>query len=209
VPAGTPNSPGAPQIPSETATVTPPAAPVSYAALLQQAQTMLQRRNVPVATTILQQAVDSQPNEPRAYELLGQMELAQGDVRRASEHYRAAVQKGGSAEFHVIHDNFGGQFTNVCKGVLKIRSGKVAFVADDAGDSFEVPVSQVKEARRNRVGAVGKVIGGVFRRKGSREDDDIPDAFHIRTTSKNYNLLSAAQNRPQATDLILNLIRSR
>jgi hypothetical protein len=146
------------------------------------------------ALNYAQQAARLDPSQPRAYTLLGTMLLyVRRDVAGAEQAMRAAIERGGTAAFHVYHDH-DGAFGQYCEGSFFITKAGVSFKANDGRDTFETDDSNIKEAKVNTF--MGAQVG----------------AFHIKPVQKingrdNFNFAPATQNRAEA-DLIIRLIKA-
>lgn len=107
------------------------------------------QKNPPAATASLQQAVKLEPNQARAYQLLGFMTLyGVRDYTAAETHMREAVNRGGSAVFRVFHDH-DGIFTDTCEGSLYIAKDTVRFEGDDNRHTFQTADSEIKQIKTN------------------------------------------------------------
>jgi hypothetical protein len=139
-----------------------------------------------------QQAVQLDPAQPRAYQLLGTMLLySRGDYAGAEQAMRAAIERGGSAAFIVYHDHTG-NFSEYCQGTMFVTKTGVSFKADNGVDTFETEDANIKEAKTN--GFVGSQLG----------------AFHIKPIQQingrgNFNFAPNTRNKAEA-QLILRLI---
>jgi tetratricopeptide (TPR) repeat protein len=139
-----------------------------------------------------QKAAEIDPSRPQAYQYLGTMLLyARQDYQGAQAAMRAAIERGGSAAFHVYHDHTG-NFQQYCEGTLFVSKAGVSFKANDGRDTFETEDSNIKEAKTN--GFVGAALG----------------AFHIKPVQEingrgNFNFAPNTRNKTEA-QLIINLI---
>ena len=145
---------------------------------------------------LLSRAIRLDPSRPEAYQLLGPMLLYEkADVGGAARAMRSAIERGGSALFRVYHDHAGGTFQDYCEGSLYISKNKVVFESDNGGDSYDVPLSELDEAKLNRF------VGNEFA------------AFHIRIKKpdgkkRNYNFAPATKQLAESR-LILSMIGSQ
>lgn len=91
--------------------------------------------------------------------------------------------------FRIAHDHGGGG-SDYCMSWMTVAEGRVRFQADNGKHSFDIPVSEIQRAQKNRVYLA--MIGG----------------FHIRVKKgANYNLvLFNESNQPQSPDTLLTLI---
>ncbi len=156
-------------------------------------------RNAARAVQLLQQAIQMDASQPRAYQLLGFTQLyLQNDLASAEQSMRRAIELGGSAAFRVFHDHEGGSFKQTCSGTLFVTRTNVTFKADDGRDTFEALDRDIREIKVNKfVGAnpFGALLGG----KG-----DV-GAFHIKVT-KNYNFAPLTEKKKES-ELIIKLVR--
>jgi hypothetical protein len=140
-----------------------------------------------------QQAAQLDPSQPRAYTLLGTMLLyVRGDLSGAEQAMRAAIERGGSAAFHVYHDHDGG-FGQYCEGSFFVTKTGVSFKANDGRDTFETDDSNIKEAKTNAL--MGAQVG----------------AFHIKPVQKingrdNFNFAPGTRNKAES-ELIIRMIK--
>jgi hypothetical protein len=147
------------------------------------------------AINYAQQAIQLDGSQPLAYQLLGTVLLyGKGDFNGAEQAMRAAIERGGSAVFHVYHDHVNGQFQQYCEGSFFVNKGSVSFKANDGQDTFETLDSNIKEAKTN--GFFGANFG----------------AFHIKPVQQingrgNFNFAPGSQNRNESL-LIIRLIQS-
>ena len=146
------------------------------------------------ALTYAQQAAQLDPSQPRAYTLLGTMLLyVRRDVNGAEQAMRAAIERGGTAAFHVYHDH-DGAFGQYCEGSFFVTKTGVSFKANDGRDTFETDDSNIKEAKANTF--MGAQVG----------------AFHIKPLQKingrdNFNFAPATRNKAEA-ELIIRMIKA-
>lgn len=109
------------------------------------------QKNTVGAITTLQQAVKFDPNQARAYQLLGFMTLyGQKNFDEAEKYMREAVNRGGSAVFRVFHDH-DGLFGVTCQGSLYIAKDAVRFEGDDNLHTFETLDASIKQVKMNSV----------------------------------------------------------
>jgi hypothetical protein len=141
-----------------------------------------------------QQAAQLDPSQPRAYTLLGTMLLyVRGDLSGAEQAMRAAIERGGTAAFHVYHDH-DGQFGQYCEGSFFVTKTGVSFKANDGRDTFDADDSNIKEAKVNLI--MGAQVG----------------AFHIKPVQKingrdNFNFAPNTRNKAES-ELIIRLIKA-
>lgn len=124
----------------------------SYESMINQAVDQYDnQKNTAGAITVLQNAVKAEPNEPRAYQLLGFMTLyGQKNFESAETFMREAVNRGGSAVFRVFHDH-DGLFKDTCQGSLYIAKDTVRFEGDDNKHTFETTDANIKQVKMNSI----------------------------------------------------------
>ncbi len=109
------------------------------------------KKNRQAANDSLQEAVKLQPENPRAYQLLGFMNLyGARNFDEAERYWKTAINLGGSAVLRVIHDH-NGVFITSCKGSLFIAGDTVRFESDDNKHTFETRDQNIKEIKVNSV----------------------------------------------------------
>lgn len=174
-----------------------------YDELTDQATAAYDARDVSRATQLLRQAIQLNPQHPRAYQLLGFTQLyLQSNLSEAEKSMRRAIELGGSASFRVFHDHLNGTFNQTCAGTLFVNRTNVTFRADDGRDTFEAAGSLIKEIKTNKVsgGAFGVLLGG--KNIG---------AFHIKVRfgndSRNYNFAPLTNKKAEA-ELIIALVKA-
>lgn len=103
------------------------------------------------ANDALQKAVSLQSGNPRAYQLLGFMNLyGARNFDEAERYWKKAISLGGSAVLRVIHDH-NGVFITSCQGSLYIARDKVRFESDDNKHTFETSDQNIKEIKVNSI----------------------------------------------------------
>ncbi len=175
-----------------------------YDDLTDQATAAYDARNAARAAQLLTQAIQLNPAQPRAYQLLGFTQLyLQNNIAEAEKNMRKAIELGGSASFRVFHDHANGSFKQTCEGTLFVTKHNVTFKADDGRDTFEAEDSNVKEIKLNSLagGAFGMLLGG--RDLG---------AFHIKPRQKingrdNSNFAPLTKKKTES-ELIIALVKS-
>jgi tetratricopeptide (TPR) repeat protein len=188
-----------------TATATPPTVArrgPDYDDLTDQATSAYYARDAARAAQLLQQAVQLDPSQPRAYQLLGFTQLyLQNNIDEAERNMRRAIELGGSASFRVFHDHANGSFNSTCSGTLFVTKSNVTFKADDGADTFEADDSGINEIKTNKLagGAFGALMGGKDR-----------GAFHIKvrraSDTKNYNFAPLTEKKAES-ELIIKLVQ--
>ncbi len=172
----------------------------NYTGLMDQSQRALRARNYVQAQALATQAVRLDPSKPAAYDMLGYIDLYyNGDPRGAEQHMRTAIRNGGRATFLVRHDHQNMTFADACTGYLTISRSGVNF-ASNRGDNFAARMADIREARNNKGLPFGLNTSPNFRGAPERY------TFHIKTSSKNYNMAGTSQFRKEEANLIVALI---
>jgi hypothetical protein len=159
-----------------------------YDGLIDQAQSSFVAQDFTTAGKFLAQAIELDPSRPIGFQLLGSWALFAGDHATAEKAMRAAIERGGSATFRVVHDHDGG-FGQYCEGSFFVSKAGVSFVANDGRDTFEAEDSNIKEVKTNRL--VGSNLG----------------AFHVKPVQRingrdNFNFAPVSTNKAEAALLI-------
>jgi tetratricopeptide (TPR) repeat protein len=106
-------------------------------------------KNPAASIATLQQAVKLDPNQARAYQLLGFSYLySQKNFAEAEKYMNEALNRGGSAVFRVHHDH-DGMFAESCQGSLYIAKDTVRFESDDNKHTFETTDANIKQVKMN------------------------------------------------------------
>jgi Tetratricopeptide repeat len=168
----------------------------SYDTLYSQGVSFVAAGDSDGAVNVYLQAIKLAPKSAKAYAALGELYLyTVGNLPEALKYYHAAIARGGVVTFHVHHDRGGGNFTVATDGRLMLSNSTVAYNGGTGGDSFTIPRSAVREAKRNKL--VGLLAHGQIS----------VSAFHIRLDSgKNYNLAPGSTFTEAERDLILSII---
>ena len=107
------------------------------------------QKNFAEAESFLQHAVSMQPDNPRAYQLLGFMSLyGRHDFDAAEGYWKKSISLGGNAVLRVIHDH-DGSFLTSCEGSLYISKNIVRFESDNNIHTFETTDSNIKKIEVN------------------------------------------------------------
>ncbi len=107
------------------------------------------QKDTPGAINALQQAVRLEPNNSRAYQLLGFMNLyGYTNFAEAEKNMRQAINLGGGAVFRVFHDH-DGFFKDTCKGSLYISKDGVRFESDDNKHTFNTTDANISKVTMN------------------------------------------------------------
>lgn len=103
------------------------------------------------ANDVLQEAVRLQPANPRAYQLLGFLNLyGFKNFEEAEKYWKLAIGYGGSAVLRVTHDH-GGVFLTSCEGSLYISRNKVRYESDNNVHTLETSDANIKEIKVNSI----------------------------------------------------------
>ena len=195
-------APGARRGTATAATPTGARRGLDYDDLTDQATAAYYARDAARASQLLQQAVQLDPSQPRAYQLLGFTQLyLQNNIVEAERNMRRAIELGGSASFRVFHDHANGSFNSTCSGTLFVTKSNVTFKADDGADTFEAEDTGIHEIKTNKLagGAFGVLMGGKDR-----------GAFHIKvrraSDTKNYNFAPLTEKKTES-ELIIKLVQ--
>ncbi|MDT5269809.1 MAG: hypothetical protein QOH49_1995 [Acidobacteriota bacterium] len=163
-----------------------------YDDLIDRATSAVSTQDYNGAIRYAQQAAQLDPQRPTAHSILGTVALYYSqNVSTAEQEMRAAIERGGTAAFHVYHDH-NGSFSDYCEGSFFITKTGVSFKANDGRDTFDAEDSNIKEAKVN--GFVGSQLG----------------AFHIKPVQKingrdNFNFAPNTRSKAEA-QLIIRLI---
>jgi hypothetical protein len=162
--------------PNTSTSVQPSSPTVTYNSLLEKAINSFDvKKDRQAANDALQEAVKMQPTNPRAYQLLGFLNLyGAHNFDEAERYWKIAISNGGSAVLRVIHDH-SGTFLTSCQGSLYISRDKVRFESDDNKHTFETGDGNIKEIKVNSIfKRLVQVRPGSFKialRKESKEDE--------------------------------------
>ncbi|CAN5874848.1 hypothetical protein BH20ACI4_BH20ACI4_09510 [soil metagenome] len=108
------------------------------------------QKNPQTAIRILETAVKLNPKDPKAYQMLGYINLyGLNDPARAEKFMRESIENGGSAVFRVYHDDKG-SFTERCTGSLYISPESMRFESDDNVHTFETSMVNVEKIKLDR-----------------------------------------------------------
>lgn len=121
-----------------------------YGTLIEQAVEAYDiRKDYRTARQLLTQAAVSQPNNPRAYQLLGFLSLyGEKDFDEAEKSWRKAIGLGGAAVLRLKHDH-DGSFLKTCEGSLYISRNVVRFESDNNEHTFETTDANIKSIEVN------------------------------------------------------------
>lgn len=101
------------------------------------------------ALTALQDAVKVDPNNARAYQLLGFMNLyGYTNYAEAERYMRESLSRGGSAVFRVFHDH-DGTFAKTCQGSLYVAKDTVRYESDDNIHTFQTTDADIQKIKTN------------------------------------------------------------
>jgi hypothetical protein len=125
----------------------------------------------------------------------------------AVQHYKASLERGGDATFHVLHDHGGTGFSRSCTGWLYVSKNGIRFEAFDSLHKFQATSREIFEAKKNRFG--GGQVGPIRIGGGNGGNTTDVNAFHIRlhnSKGENYNLAPMSNFKEAERDLILDII---
>ncbi len=184
--------------PGPTGPTGPIGTPDEYTGLLNQAKAAWAQHQYPRVQQLLLQAVQLDPNKPRAYTGLGELNLyVYNNLQEAIQYDQMALAHGGEAVFHVLHDHAAGNFATHCSGFLHVNANGVWYEpVDSAIHAFKVPHAQIREAKKNHNINIG--IG-----RQNRPSID-PHSFHIKLDNgQNYNFAPTSKFTEAERDMIL------
>lgn len=123
----------------------------NYDELLDQAiYSYRDQKNPQSAIRILEAAVKMNPQDPKAYQMLGYINLyGLNDPAQAEKFMLASIENGGSAVFRVYHDDKG-SFTERCTGSLYISPESMRFESDDNIHTFETSTVNIEKIKLDR-----------------------------------------------------------
>ncbi|MET0647707.1 MAG: hypothetical protein ABW208_13915 [Pyrinomonadaceae bacterium] len=165
-----------------------------YDDLIDRATSAVSTQDFNGAIRYAQQAAQLDPQQPTAFSILGTVALYYSrNVPTAEQAMRAALERGGTAAFHVYHDHANGTFAQYCEGSFFVTKTGVSFKANDGRDTFDAEDSNIKEAKVNAF--VGSEYG----------------AFHIKPVQKingrdNFNFAPNTRDKAEA-QLLIRLIK--
>ena len=124
-----------------------PAAP-DYDDLLERAIfSYKEQKNPKGAAGFLETAMRLNPKNPKAYQMLGFVNLyGLRNLPAAEKLMRQSIASGGSAVFRVYHDDTGG-FSGRCTGSLYISPESIRFESDDNVHTFETSIVNVDKIK--------------------------------------------------------------
>lgn len=144
----------------------------SYNALLDDAVAAYdQQRNQRKANDLLQRAVNLQPSNPRAFQLLGFLNLyGAKNFNEAERYWKKSISLGGAAVLRVTHDH-DGSFLTTCEGSLYIGRNVVRFESDNNVHTFETSDANIKKIEvNNPLRRLFQLRGGSFKMVLNRDD---------------------------------------
>lgn len=108
------------------------------------------QKNPRGAAQFLETAVKMNPNDPKAFQMLGFVNLyGLNNLAQAEKYMRESIENGGSAVFRVYHDD-NGNFMGRCSGSLYISPESIRFESDDNIHTFETSMVNVDKVRLDR-----------------------------------------------------------
>lgn len=123
----------------------------NYDELLNQAMfSYKEQKNPNSAINLLKTAVKIKPDDSKAYQMLGFINLyGLNNLPEAQKYMRESIENGGSAVFRVYHDD-NGDFTHRCSGSLFISPEIIRFEADDNTHTFETATVNIDKIKLDR-----------------------------------------------------------
>jgi hypothetical protein len=184
--------------PASPASINPPSG--DYDSLMAQAKVAWSQRQYAQVQTLLRQGIKMDPNKPRAYSGLAELQLyIFNDLAGATQNAQAALARGGDAVFHVQHDHSSNTFTVACTGKLYVSQTGVRLVPDTGSHAFNARKAEIREMRKNRPFTIGL-----------RQKPVDLHAFHIRLANgQNYNLAPSSRSSEGERELIFTLFGER
>ena len=127
-----------------------PPAP-DYNELLEQAMHTFKDQNNPKsAVRYLETAIKMKPKDPKAYQMMGFVNLyGLNNVAAAQKFMRESISNGGSAVFRVYHDHKNRSMGR-CTGSLYISPEKIRFESDNNVHTFETLTANVEGIKVDR-----------------------------------------------------------
>ena len=108
------------------------------------------QKNPKNAVRFLETALKMKPKDPKAYQMLGFINLyGLNNLTGAQKYMRESIINGGSAVFRVYHDD-NGSFTGRCSGSLYISPERIRFESDDNLHTFETSTVNVDKIKLDR-----------------------------------------------------------
>ena len=163
----------------------------AYTRLIEQAKELARQNNFARELRILNQAIELDPNQWVAYDLVAQVHLYNfNQLQLAMRNFRESIQRGGRATFHVAHDH-GTGFSQVCNGWLSVSKAGAKYESWDSQHTFNLERAQIREVHAN------PYLGRNFY------------AFHLKTVNgQNYNLAPIGGFPEAQRSFILNILRN-
>jgi serine/threonine protein kinase len=169
-----------------------------YNGLLEQAKNAWSSRNFAMVQQLLTRAIQIDPNNPRAYSGLGELNLyIFNNPGLAMQNYQAAIARGGEAVFHVMHDHSADSFVTHCQGYLRISANTVRYQpVPQTVHAFQASKAQIREARNNRELSLNFKRGRIQFH-----------SFHIRLNDgQNFNFAGESRSDEAERQMILAFI---
>lgn len=122
-----------------------------YDELLNQAITIFKdQKNSRSAINYLEAALKIKPKDPKAYQMLGFINLyGLNNLTEAQRYMRESIVNGGSAVFRVYHDD-NGNFIKRCSGSLYVSPEKIRFESDDNQHTFETSTINIDKIKLDK-----------------------------------------------------------
>lgn len=108
------------------------------------------QKNPKDAVSFLKTALKMRPKDPKAYQMLGFVNLyGLNNLLEAQKYMRESILNGGSAVFRVYHDDKG-SFTEKCTGSLYVSPERIRFESDDNVHTFETSTVNIDKIALDR-----------------------------------------------------------
>ncbi len=136
----------------------------TYEGLINQAIGIYENeQNAKEAISILNKAVNLEPNKSRAYQMLGYVNLyGLKNFKQAEVFMRKAIDLGGSAVFRVKHSH-DFNFSYSCSGSFYISRNNIRYEDDENLHTFQVRDSDIQKIDTgNKWAGLLKLKGGIF-----------------------------------------------
>jgi tetratricopeptide (TPR) repeat protein len=187
--------------PATAASTTEPHAPstsaggssVAYARLLDQTSAAISGNRPSEAAALVDQMIGLDPSRSEGWALRGAMFHGANNLPAASEAYKAAIARGGSALFRLAHDHGAG--LPPCIGNVTIAAAGVQFFGENGGHQLQWPINDITEAAINPFYGVGIGMLHIKVQAGRRTD-----AFNFFVVHLNDQV--AINRRPEAEMLV-------
>jgi tetratricopeptide (TPR) repeat protein len=110
-----------------------------------------EQKNAAGAVRYLQTAIKMKPHDPKAFQIMGYVNLyGLENLEDARRYMKESISNGGSAVFRVYHDD-SGNFTGRCSGSLYISPDTIRFESDDNIHTFETSTASIQSVKSDSV----------------------------------------------------------